>query len=64
LRKGHHPRGEVHWKAKLTEAQAIEVIRLLTEGQPIRAIAKQFSVTHSTIWSIADSYTWRYLPRD
>lgn len=62
IQTGLRPRnhGETHPKAKLTEAQVIEIIELRREGaMTTRAIAAQFGVAPSTVSMIATGRNWK-----
>ena len=64
IARGRTLRGERGTKAKLTEQQALEVIRLWSQGERTQAqIAGLFGVTGSTVANIASGKTWVHLPR-
>lgn len=66
LRKGrlspHTPgtfRGAASAKAKLTEAQVLEILRRGSE--PLKVLAREFGVTACNIWAIRHRKSWRHL---
>jgi hypothetical protein len=56
-----HTYGEINPKAKLTEADVIEIRRLAMEGLSNVEIAKRFPVCSKNISSIKLGQTWRHL---
>ena len=48
---------------KLTEAEAIEIIRLRRMGIELDAVAEQFNVTKGAVCHITTGRTWTYLDR-
>lgn len=61
LLHGTRARGEASEKAKLTEAQVRDILRLRASGLTMRSLATQFGVAHSTIQSILERRNWRHL---
>lgn len=60
--KGRRPRGEQNGSHKLTEAQVVEIKRLLVEGKHTKTwIASTYGVHLSTILSIAQNRTWKHV---
>ena len=55
------PRGERIGKAKLTEAEVLEIRALARQGLSLRAIARQFRVGNTTVWQIIRRVTWRHV---
>jgi hypothetical protein len=58
-------RGEKNPSAKLTEAQAEEILRLVRAGGPrgyLKAIAEKFAVSWSVVYDIKARRTWAHLP--
>lgn len=53
--------GQDHPKAKLTEAQVLAIYARLRAGEAQPILAKEFNVTHATIWCINHQRTWRHL---
>lgn len=58
--RGRHnkPRGEKHWRAKLSAADVAAIRAARSSGASTVAIAKQFNVNHATISRIARGI-WR-----
>ena len=54
-------KGESHPQSKLTEKNAIEIIRLLNQGINCTQIGKRFSVDRKTIADIKNGKTWKHL---
>jgi len=50
------PKGEHHWKAKITP-EIVKAIRIDTES--ISKIAKKHQVHHKTVWSVLHGQTWK-----
>ena len=64
LRHGTDLRGERAPRSKLTEAQALEAIRLIQLGEKHKSIGMRFGVSRSSIQMLATGKTWAHLPRD
>ena len=47
-------RGELHWNAKVTDRQRLEIIRRWNQGESARAIALRFGVNASTVVRIVE----------
>lgn len=47
-------RGELHWNAKVTDRQRLEIIRRWNQGESARAIALRFSINASTVVRIVE----------
>jgi transposase-like protein len=54
-------RGERNLKAKLTETDVLEIVRLYGAGKTKAEIARQFGVTQPTIYFILNGTSWSYL---
>lgn len=64
FKHGTHNRGERHGRAKLTEAQAIEVInRVAKRDATYQAIADDIGVNRCMVSDIAIGRCWKHLPR-
>jgi hypothetical protein len=61
LRTGLSPTCERSYQAKLTKAQVREIRRRKRAGETMRALGKEFGVTHGTIGHITSGKTWRYM---
>jgi hypothetical protein len=57
-RDGTHIVGERHYRARLTEAQVLEI---LASEKPGRELAKKYGVGDSTVYSIRSGASWTYL---
>lgn len=58
------PKGEKSGRAKLTEAQAQEILRLHAEGAvPQVHIARAFGISRRAMREITDGRNWKHLPR-
>ncbi len=53
--------GELHWNAKLTVLDVIEIRRLAADGMTHRALGSMFGVSHSNIGDIVRRQEWRQL---
>lgn len=51
-KKAPIPKGENHWLAKLTDADAVEIRRLRAQGVKYREIAEAFGVSKVTIYTV------------
>ncbi len=58
---GHTPKGDSHYKARLTEADVKEIRRLRAEGGRPVDLAKQFGVASQTICNIAARRIWKHV---
>jgi len=54
-------RGEKHGCAKLSEADVIEIRRLMANGESGPRVARLFGVDHKTVYAIRDRRIWRHL---
>lgn len=64
VERGRSLVGQKQPNAKLTDDQALEIIARLREGEMQSALAREFGVSHTTIYSIAANKGWKHLPRD
>jgi hypothetical protein len=53
--------GEKHHKAKLTEAQVIEIRRRRAGGETIVSLGLEFGVAHTNISMIANRQIWKHI---
>lgn len=56
--KGRASRGEKHYKAKLTEADVMEI---RASSDPVRSIARRYDVDHSLIVGIRKGTRWSHV---
>lgn len=59
----HQPKGSRHPSAKLSEADVLEILRLLRDGVPPIAISERYQVTDTSIRLIAKGRSWRHVER-
>jgi len=64
LRDGVHARGERSYAAKISEAQAMEVIHLSSNGFTNQYLADRFKVSQPHISRIVTGKRWPHLPRN
>jgi hypothetical protein len=57
--RGYFPKGDKHFKAKLTEAQ---VLAIRADLRTSRAIAHAYGIEHATVQAIKHRRSWRHLP--
>ena len=50
--------GQFHYRAKITEEQAIEIIR---SNEPNSNICRKYNLSKSAVWSIRNGVSWRLL---
>lgn len=62
IAKDRQPKGERHRKAKLTEAQVLDIRRLYAAGETPLALSRLFNVCAATIVHVATGRTWTHLP--
>lgn len=55
------PKGESHWKSKLSEADVKEIRLLRSQGSSVPFIANKFSVDKRTIYAVVNRASWRYI---
>jgi hypothetical protein len=60
-KKGRTAKGEKHGRAKLTEAQAIEILARSKAGESHRLLAHAFQVSRSTIQHLVQGRSWSHL---
>lgn len=53
--------GERHGKAKLSEAQVLELRELHHNGAKISSLAREFCVRHGTVWAAIFGKSWRHI---
>lgn len=59
--KKRHQYGECHHNAKLTEAQVIEIKKLLKSGEKPQSVADKFGVSRPTVHFIGDGKRWGHV---
>jgi hypothetical protein len=59
--RGRAPAGEHHVSAKLTEDQAREILRRLSEGERADDLASEYGVSHPTVINMQAGRKWRHL---
>jgi hypothetical protein len=59
--RGRHRRGEDHTSAKLTNADATEIRRRRTAGEPLKALAAEFGICTASVGNIATGKSWKSL---
>ena len=57
------PPGELHHKAKLTNAEAADIVRRLRLGERGCDLARRFGVSPTTISQIRTGKIWQTIPR-
>lgn len=62
-RRYPHPnqRGEKNPQAKLSARQVRQIRRRLERGESSWSIAKDYPVSHTTVWQIDQGNSWAYL---
>lgn len=55
--------GASNGHAKVTEAQAIEIIERRALDEPRSALADEFGISYAAVWSIERGTTWKHLSR-
>lgn len=63
IAKGRNARGERAGGAKLTEAQAVEIIEALGRGEGAASLARRYRVNRGAITGIKRGHNWKHLPR-
>jgi hypothetical protein len=58
---GTLPLGEMHYRAKLTESDVLEIRRRAAAGEKSRSIAKDFGMTHAPIFDIVRRKNWKHV---
>lgn len=65
IRHKHHVlgkgRGSNAWRAKLTEEEVLEIVRLSKGGMTDREIGVKFGVTQHAVWRIVHGRNWSWL---
>lgn len=59
--RANHARGEAVHKAKLTEAQVIEIRKRRSQGEYITALGREYGVSASTVSAIYRRLTWKHI---
>jgi hypothetical protein len=59
--KRRNVRGSRSHKAKFTEAQVVNIRKKYSEGISACALAREYKVAHSTIYSICKRKTWSHV---
>lgn len=60
---GTRPRGERHGLTTLSEQQVITIYARLSIGEGSTALAREYRVSHATIYNIAHGKTWAHVTR-
>ena len=60
-RHGTHIRGEKVGNSKLTEAQARVIKAQLIRGESVMTLAREYSISHTTVINIRDSSRWKHI---
>lgn len=60
-RHGTHNRGERHGEAKITDRQAVEVIRRVAAGETRTAVARDFGISRTVVGKIVAGKAWRHI---
>ncbi len=64
IRKGRRANGERHPKAKLTENQVVDILKLCAHGNETDySIAKAYGLSPNSITMIRQGNSWRHIPR-
>jgi len=53
--------GELHWNAKLSQAQVLEIRKLYDAGFSHKLIARNFKITPWNVKEIGTRKTWKHL---
>lgn len=61
VERDRHARGERNGGARLTEAQALEVLQLARSGVPTGEVAERFGISAIHVRSIARGLRWKHL---
>jgi transposase-like protein len=56
--------GETAYNATLTEQEALEIIRLYSDGVRLADISRKLGIHHGTCENIVRGRTWKHLPKD
>lgn len=59
---GHKIAGERHVHAKLTDARVLDARKRYANGEECKALAEEFGVSFSCLWSAIQGRTWKHLP--
>jgi len=63
LRRGRQPRGSAHGRAKINEAQVVEIRQLHRErGMIPRELGEMYGVSTAAVEFIVKRQTWRHVP--
>lgn len=60
-RPGYLPRGERHYRARLTEIQVVEAIELYASGERPCDLARRYGVSQNSILSAVTGRSWKHL---
>lgn len=63
IRHGTTAKGERNGRAKLSEAQALDIIQLLKNGVSRSEVMRIYGIGDSTVGSIGAGRIWKHLPR-
>ena len=63
VKRGRSRRGEKQPQVKITEAQAIEILGLLSEGVRQSEISRIFNIEQSAVSNLKTGKNWGHLPR-
>jgi hypothetical protein len=58
---GTTSRGDAHYRAKITDDQAREILRRIQAGETLTGLAREFGVTVGAVWALKTGRTRRHL---
>lgn len=62
--RGNHPAGEQHGRARLTEAEVVQILQRYHAGEHAQSIADTYGITdQSYIYGIVNGQKWKHVPR-
>jgi len=61
LGRANRPKGESHFRSKLTAEKVVEIRDLYHAGVPQKALADMFNISFSTVYFVATRRTWKHV---
>jgi HNH endonuclease len=62
--RGNNQQGQIHWRAKLTDADVVSIRRRRSSGEKCEALGREYGISNQAISAIARHQRWAHLKED